>query len=142
MSYTAPPYTFWLLLFVGFFIAATLTYYDLYRQVEKQKRQSAFHFEYADSGMTTKDGRLFFYVSFFSNIDMIVENLQLELYGTRFQPLDWSPFKLKYIHNKHFVFNISELQKIAPSGEHNGKFIATVDNKEYESQPFTVDTGL
>ncbi len=37
MNYTPPPYTFWVLLFIGFFIAAFLTYFDLQRQKVNNK---------------------------------------------------------------------------------------------------------
>jgi len=99
---------------------------------------NGFYLEFNDHSMTTKDDRLFLGVNFYSNTEVIVENLQLEINRKRFYPRDWSPFKLKYIHTKNYEFNLSEIRAIASNEWQDAKFIAIVDGAECPSTLFNI----
>jgi len=112
-------------------------YEDLKRSTEEQK-QSGFHFEFNDHSITTKDNRLLLGVNFFSTTDVIVENLQLEVDDKQFQPLDWSPFKLRHIHSKNYTFDLAKIQSVSDINYQEAKFIAVVDNVKHESRQFKI----
>jgi len=135
VNYTAPPNTFWILLFIGFFIAAFLTYNEMRRKFNALKDD--FFFE-PISSLTLRTGSVQLTVMFKAEPDRIVDKLWLDINGIPFTPSDWKPFKVSNQYTGHWMFDLAD--KVEKNATHTGKLIAKSNKKEYESREFDVYT--
>ena len=132
--YTAPPNTFWVLLFIGFFIAAFLTYNDIKRKLDSMTVN--FFFEPTGNDLTTTAGLVMLNVTFKANPSVIVDKLFLEIDGSRIASSKGiTPFKVSPQYTDNWTFDLAD--KIRGK-TYIGKLIAVVDKKEYESREFDV----
>jgi hypothetical protein len=136
VNYDAPRWLFWVLLGVGLFISAFLTYNDLKQKLDAISEE--FFFEYTGIGLTTKNGVLYLNVTFKAKPSVIVDKLHLEINGLRIAPTEWKPFKVSPQYTNSWAFNLSG--KVNPEETYPGVLVATIENKEYRSREFT--TGL
>ncbi len=102
-----------------------------------QTRRKVFRFEYASFSLETRESVLMLNLNFFAMPKVKVENIQLETEGQSFSPLDWQPFEVEYQHTHQLSFNMSAIRESVSSGQHNFKFVATIDRGEHESHSFS-----
>lgn len=119
------------------FITLKQKYEELKHNIGEQK-QSGFQFEFNDGSIATKDGRILLGVTFYSAVDVIVDKLELETNGKQFQPIDWAPFKLRYIHTENYIFDMLKIEAVVSSESPNAKFVAFVENVRHESDLFNI----
>lgn len=112
--------------------------------VEKQNEQVSFYFEFNDFSLTTidKENQLFLGVTFYSNNEVIVDNLLLEVNGQQFQPLDWSPFKLTHVHSHNYIFDLAKIRSASNRDYQEAKFIAIINDAKHESSIFKIHNLL
>ena len=134
MNYNAPHWLFWVLLGIGYFIAAFLTYNDVKRKLDKIEEE--FFFEPTGISVTTKTGSVHLNATFRVKPSAIVDNLYLEINGLRFSPVKWTPFKVSPQYTSSWGFNL--VDKVNREQIYMGKLIATIDGKEYKSREFEV----
>ena len=134
MNYDAPQWLFWVLLGVGLFVAAFLTYNDVKQKLDEASEE--FYFEPTGVSVTEALGTVHINVAFRARPKVIVDKLALVINEVRIPPSEWSPIAVFPQYTDNWTFDLSgkfELYKT-----YIGKLIATVDRKEHESRDFKV----
>jgi hypothetical protein len=91
---------------VGFFIASFLTCYDVQRKLDEISEE--FYFEPTGTNFTTKTGSVLLDLTFRAKPDVIVDKLELEVNGLRFQPSEWNPIKVSPQYTDTWTFDLAE----------------------------------
>jgi hypothetical protein len=134
IQFNPPLWTFWLGLVVCFSVASFLTYYDVWRKLDEIGGE--FFFEPTGNDLTTVTGSVLLNVSFRAKPNVIVDKLELEINGLRFQPSKWNPIKVSPQYTDTWTFDLAE--KLEQEKTYAGKLIATVNSKPHESREFKV----
>jgi len=100
--------------------------------------ETEFNFEFNDSSVTTKDGRILLGVTFIPVGKATVETLQLEYNDNQFRPIDWQPIEVKHSHSKNYTFDLNGLRDIADGTLQEAVFVAKVNGKKFRSLPFNI----
>jgi len=115
--------------------------YNELQQSIKEQKQSGFHLEFNDQSILTTDNKLLLGITFFSAIAVIVDNLQLEYKGEKFQPFEWSPFRLEHIHSKNYIFDGTKMRAVSDIKHQEANFTVLVDHAKHESPAFNIYQG-
>ena len=136
VNYAPPVWLFWLLLGLGLFIAAFLTYNDVKRKLDE--RGEEFYFEPTGASVTTKEGSVLLQICFTAKPKVVVDKLALDIGGMHFSPAEWKPIVVSPQYTDIWTFDL--LGKVKQNEMHKGKLIAVANGKEYKSREFDVPT--
>ena len=127
----------WLILLLIVVLLAVLEgAYHMSQRVNNISKE--FLFEFNDSSITTKDGRLILGVTYTTHNRMTVETLQVEYNSKRFRPIDWVPLEIQMAHTQNYTFDLTALKEVANESSQEGVFVAKITGIEYRSKPFNI----
>jgi len=143
INYPVPQWLAWALFGMGWFMAFVMTYHEMRLQkisLEKQliEVKEEFYFEPTGVSVTTKTGEVLINATFRAKPSVLVQELRLEINGTRIAPLGEKPFAVSPQYTDVWSFKLAG--KVKEGEVYKGKLIATIDTKEHESREFDVYT--